>query len=180
MSLIDSGYNTDEVYQFCLRFPSRVYAIKGDPKASQGAAKEFTQIKNLGVAGVEGYRINVNAYKNHISAMLKIDPQQSDQPCVAGSVSFPSDIPDDAMKELTAEQRVQVIDKNGNPSWVWKRKGRNELWDTTVYNSAARDIFAWKVMKEYLEHEQVVWSTFWELMENMRLGYALDPTVGKG
>ena len=45
-------------------------------------------------------------------------------------------------KEMTAEEKIETTDKKGKKSWEWKRTGRNELWDRTVYNAAARDIAA--------------------------------------
>lgn len=178
ITLIDSGYRTAEVYAFCGQFTVGVYPLKGDDRPNKGPAREFKRIQDASTSGVDGWAVNVNHYKSRLAAVLRGKPLAPTEPATVDSVSFPVDLPNDALRELTAEEFVEKVNSNGGRSWVWKRvSARNELWDLTVYCAAARDIVAYMLCREHLELDTVVWGEFWELAESIRFGWAEVPPV---
>jgi phage terminase large subunit GpA-like protein len=173
-TVIDSGHNPKVAYAFCQAIGgSMVCPIKGASSRVTGAATEFTKMKNASQIGTEGWNINVDMYKSRISQLLLGPACDGTHLAPVESVSFPLEIPDAALKELTGEELIEETNKHGHKSWVWKRKAtRNELWDLTVYNSAARDILAYRLCRESLEQETVQWDLFWNLIEKGKIGWS--------
>jgi phage terminase large subunit GpA-like protein len=171
-TVVDSGYMSSTVYSFCAQYESGVYPIKGDDSLKKGADREFTRLKEASKAGVDGWLVNVNHYKTRLSTVLGTHPRPETEPALVDSVSFPADIEDDELKELTAEEFVEEKRRNGKSVWTWKRvKKRNELWDLTVYNSAARDIVAYMICREHFELDAVDWTNFWPYANANQLGW---------
>lgn len=179
LTLVDSGYRTGEVYDFCAQFEHGVFPLKGDDRPQKGPTKEFKRLKEASQAGVDGWVVNVNHYKTRLAAVLRAEPTSSNEPAPVNTVSFPDDLPNEALEELTAEEFVEMTNPRGEKSWGWKRKGRNELWDLTVYGGAARDIVAYMLCREHLELETIIWGRFWEIAESIGFGWADAPPVEK-
>lgn len=173
ITLVDSGWGerVSEVYGFCSQYKAMVYPLKGEAPKARGGGREFSRIENISRAGLVGWGVNVDHYKARLSAVLNSQPGGPKEPALVDSVSFPVEgLPDAALKELTAEERVA---KKSTGKLEWKRiHARNELWDLTVYCSAARDIAAYLLMREHFELDVVDWSQFWPLVDNMRWGWA--------
>jgi phage terminase large subunit GpA-like protein len=174
VTLIDSGYNTSEVYAFCGQYESAVYPIKGDDMVRQGANREFKRLTEASKSGVDGWLINVNHYKSRLAAVLRASPKPDTESAMVDSVSFPMNISDEALKELTAEEFI----RKPSGRWEWKRiHARNELWDLTVYNSAARDITAFMLMREHFDLDVIDWAALWPLIDGMRFGWVDVPAA---
>lgn len=177
VSLVDSNYRTAEVYAFCSQFQSGVFPLRGDVRATSGPAMEFKRIKDASTSGIAAWAVNVNHYKTRLAAVLKATPEPSTEPAAVDTVCFPEDLPNDALDELTAEEFCEVTKPNGKTEWTWKRRGRNELWDLTVYAMAARDIAAFMLCREELEFETIIWGQFWEICESGGFGWAEAPPL---
>lgn len=148
ITVVDSGYNTDTVYNFCGQWPVGVYPVKGrDAPPKNAALKEFSEFES--VLGVVGYGITVDLYKERWSAALKVEWEGVGlQP--AGHFNAPGAEPgatDKQLRELTAEVKAVKIDRDTGRKlgFVWRRPAgaANELWDLLVYASAALDMLAW-------------------------------------
>ncbi len=176
-TLVDSGHRNSEVYSFCSQFQNGgVYPIKGDSRVGEGPIKEFKAMKNASQSGVDGWIVNVNHYKMRLASVLRASPRGSNEPGLVDSVSLPDDLTNEGMKELIGEE---LITEKGR--LVWKRRAsRNELWDLTVYNSAARDIAAHLICLEHFQLDTVPWGEFWQFVESIKFGWAEVPPIAPG
>lgn len=140
---IDSGNQTDQVYNFCDPLPM-TYAIKGDKTLKQDKLKntDIDEQKGtdwrrfiLSTSGSHTFiRIVTNYYKGQIYRKLKnkMDPINGQPP---NSHQTPADYPDSYFKALTAEKQR----KDG--SFHNSAGRRNEALDLQVYNLAASDFW---------------------------------------
>jgi phage terminase large subunit GpA-like protein len=137
-TMIDAGYRTQTVYDFTRkRGHRRIFACKG--QSQQGKAilgrKTAQDVDHNGVkipGGVWLYPIGTDQAKELIYARLKIS-----QPG-PGCMHFPTGLPDDYYKGLTAERRVTKYEKGFlKTSWEKEASDRNEPLDLEVYAYAA-------------------------------------------
>jgi len=163
ITLIDSGYLTDQVYRFCGEYESGCFPSKGrDPQSTNIRDKEFTEFTTPN--GLRAFAITVNFYKDRWSAALRKEwDGQGLQPI--NYFNAPLDVTDDQLRELTVETKREIIDKSSGKrrGFEWHRPSgaKNELWDLLVYNNAAVDLIAWSVCKE-LGLEFTNWAAFWD------------------
>jgi phage terminase large subunit GpA-like protein len=132
---VDSGFHTQEVYNFCrLRVPN-VFPVKGAVRRNQPIIGKPSRqdvhwsgqtIKN----GVQLWPVGTDTAKATLYSRLRIKEGP-------GCVHFPVDIDDDFYMQLTAEKQITKFVK-GYPSREWiKVRERNEALDCTVYALAA-------------------------------------------
>ena len=165
LTLVDSGYRTDQVYSFCSEYESGVFPCKGrDVPAKSATVKEFHEF--VTPMGTTAYGITVDFYKDRWSAALRRRwSGQGHQP--VGQFNAPRDITDKQLKELTVEVKREVVEKvtGKRKGFEWHRPGgaANELWDLLVYNNAALDLIAWNVCRGQLEMEYVNWPAFFDM-----------------
>lgn len=139
---IDSGYNTQKVYEFTRKHASlKVYAVKGMEKLPivVGAPKDAdikTGDGRMIYRGTKFYPVGVNVIKPDVYGWLKREcPKSEDVDEIGyptGYFHFP-EMSEDWFRQLTAEQLAPVI-INGYKINRWKKiYERNEVLDTTVY-----------------------------------------------
>jgi len=164
LTLVDSGYNADTVYEFCEQYERGVFPVAGRTTQNTGrSVKEYQPFETK--RGTVGYWINVDRYKDRLAASLRRewDGVQLQPP---GYVNFPQDYPEAFFKQLTVEQkRERVNERTGQRmGWEWYRPSNadNHAWDLTVYNLAALDMVAVDLCIEQHEREAVDWVEFWE------------------
>ena len=174
-TVIDSGYYSDQVLQFCADMGAGVVPVKGDDSVQQRSIQQFAKMETK--TGMQGFRIAVSLYKDRWSAALR---RQWDGDGVqpVGHFNAPVDVTDKQLRELTVEQkreRVHPITKRPM-GYEWYRPGNvaNELWDLLIYSSAAVDILAWLICIEQCKLEKVDFDEFWRYLEQERLYYSLD------
>ncbi len=144
LMVVDSGYNTQTVYNFVRRFPpNRVRAIKG----SDNLAIIFSTPKDVEVSymgqklkkGLKLWTVGVSMIKTQLYGWLKQDPptkENEDQTLPIGYCHFPQ-YDEDFFKQLTAEEvQVKLVKGYRRHEWV-KIRDRNEALDLSVYNRAA-------------------------------------------
>lgn len=162
LTLIDSGFLTDQVYTFCGDYDRGVHPVKGQavsPKSVRVA--EVTEFEND--RGLLAFGITVDLYKDRWSAILR---RQWDglgqQP--PGCFNAPINVTDKELRELTVESKRPKIDKltGKRLGYVWHRPSGapNELWDLLIYNSAALDLLARDWVTSNGE-EFMNWAGFW-------------------
>jgi len=161
-TLVDARYSQDTVVNFCSEYTDGVYPIIGSPRTARNkTVREFTEWKTQ--AGVAGYNITVDHYKDRMNSILRRDwaPEMGAQPPFL--FNAPVDLSDRQLKELTVEHRRDVLDPNGNTMQVWHRPGnvKNELWDLLGYGFASVDIIAWAICIKHFELEKIDWPQFW-------------------
>ena len=171
LTLVDSGYRTDTVYQFAAEYEVGVYPVKGREAPPKSATiKEFSDYTTP--MGTTAYNVTVDLYKDRWSAALRRGwDGHSLQP--VGHFNAPVDINDRQLKELTVETKREKIEKSTGKrvGFEWHRPSGapNELWDLLIYNNAALDLIAWDVCRKQLEMEFVNWTAFYDLLLDQRV-----------
>jgi phage terminase large subunit GpA-like protein len=143
---IDSGYATDEIYEFVLANQHRrIYATKGIAGRSGEPIVGKPSDKRYGRAPrpVRLYPINVDDAKGEIIANLALPGAGSGLPGAGpGYIHFPNrldNVDEEFFAQLCAEHRETVYSKGGIAThfvWVQDRE-RNEALDCTVLALAA-------------------------------------------
>ena len=174
LTLIDSGYRSDDVYQFALDYEAGVYPSKGRDAAPKSASiREFSAYTTP--MGTTAYGITVDLYKDRWSAALKRGWSGEElQP--ETYFNAPLDITDKQLKELTAEVKRERIEKSTGKrigfEWYRPSGAANELWDLLIYNNAALDLIAWDVCRNQLGLEFVNWTAFYDSALSDKLFYS--------
>jgi len=146
MTAIDSGFSTQEVYNFVRQYsPRRVIAIKGKDNLEKMIARPSkVDVKENGKdirRGVQLWRVGTNITKGELYSLLKKDPPKDlleDYP--DGYCHFPQ-YDEEYFKQLTAEKKIITKNKKGFNIIEWvKTRDRNEILDLHVYNRAAAAI----------------------------------------
>lgn len=134
---IDSGYLTDEVYDFCrTRRGRRVYAVKGRSGASRPVVGPPTDAKDRKGRKIKLWTVGVDSAKDLIYARLRKTTDAEDRGG-AGYCHFPTERGEEFFAQLTAEQKITKY-RRGFPYEVWEKiRPRNEALDRRVYALAA-------------------------------------------
>lgn len=141
MMAIDSGYNTNHIYNWVRRHPiNRVMAVKGsDQAALLLGAPSAVDINLAGKRirrGVKLWPVGVSIAKGELYAWLKQEKPLDGEKFVNGYCHFP-EYGDEYFKQLTSEQLVVRIIK-GRRQYEWeKTRDRNEALDCRIYARAA-------------------------------------------
>ena len=149
LACIDTGYRTDEAYEFVRRHRDRARAIKGVDRLS-GVPYTMSKIDRnpktgaIMPGGVSLYRLDTFVYKDKLSRLITTDPP------IFHLHKTPLD---DYFRQMTAEHKVIRRDKKNGKVWeVWCLKTealKNNFWDTEVYSAAAADmLFVSSLRKE--------------------------------
>jgi phage terminase large subunit GpA-like protein len=171
LTLIDSGYRADDVYQFASEYSAGVYPVKGrehPPKAA--VIREFSDFTTP--LGTIAYGITVDIYKDRWSAALRRSWDGLD---IQDDTFFnaPSDASDRQLRELTVEAKRERIEKSTGKrigfEWFRPSGADNELWDLLVYNNAALDMLAAEVCITQGGAEYVSWPDFYHRAQAERL-----------
>ncbi|HZT29424.1 MAG TPA: phage terminase large subunit family protein [Bryobacteraceae bacterium] len=142
---VDSGYATNEVYEWARRQGHRVLVIKGDSRAPAiiGAASPI-EVGPLGVKlkrGVKVWPVNSGMAKEELYRWLRLErPTDEDLeqgiPFPPGYCHFPR-YSEEYFKQITAEQLVAKLVKGYRKLEWQKMRDRNEALDCRVYARAA-------------------------------------------
>lgn len=154
---IDSGFRTDEVYQFCSRFPEVCIPVKGSSNHSTMAAPyTMTSLEKGVVGGLKLYVLNTDYWKDFIFARM-IRPADED-----GTIHLYKACPQEYSDHLRSEEKQEIRNvKTGAVKVQWKPLTShpvNHLLDTCTYNAAVADIAGVKYLIEseaYEETEEV-------------------------
>jgi len=131
---VDSGYLTQEVYNFCrMRRHRNIYAVKGMHTYTQQLLKRPTkqEFRRNGAtikSGAELYQVSSTTAKQHLFARLASDRKQPPQHRLE---HFSHDLADDYFRQLTSE----VYDPNKR-LYVRLKDRHNEALDTCNYAEA--------------------------------------------
>ena len=142
---VDSGYATNEVYEWARRQGNRVLVVKGDSRAPAilGAASPI-DVGPLGVKlkrGVKVWPVNSGMAKEELYRWLRLDrPTDEDLeqgiPHPPGYCHFPR-YGEEYFKQITAEQLMAKLVKGYRKLEWQKMRERNEALDCRVYARAA-------------------------------------------
>ena len=150
---IDSGFRTDEVYQFCSRFPEVCIPVKGSSNHSTMAAPyTMTSLEKGVVGGLKLYVLNTDYWKDFIFARM-IRPAGED-----GTIHLYKECPQEYSDHLRSEEKQEIRNvKTGAVTVQWKPLTShpvNHLLDTCTYNAAVADIAGVKYLVEPADYEE--------------------------
>ncbi|WP_394908928.1 phage terminase large subunit family protein [uncultured Helicobacter sp.] len=124
ISLIDSGFNKERVYNF-VRLDSRFFASKGASESEK--KKDFINPSKKMASGVRLFSIGTYAGKSEVFKLLRIDEVG------AGYCHFNESYSLEYFRQLTAEKLVKTKTPNGYTTYRWEKiRERNEGLDLFV------------------------------------------------
>ena len=150
---IDSGFRTDEVYQFCSRFPEVCIPVKGSSNHSTMAAPyTMTSLEKGVVGGLKLYVLNTDYWKDFIFArMIRLADED-------GTIHLYKECPQEYSDHLRSEEKQEIRNvKTGAVTVQWKPLTShpvNHLLDTCTYNAAVADIAGVKYLVEPVDYEE--------------------------
>lgn len=133
--LIDSGYQADTIYDFCLDNSDWAFPVKGASNPMLDRYK-ISKLEKEGKAyGMQLFIVDGGKYKDSISARMRRENG-------IGSWMVFKDIDQEYAKQVTAEHKVMVKLNNGKKvqRWVMKNShGDNHYLDCEVYAMASAE-----------------------------------------
>lgn len=138
---IDSGFNTQHVYNFCRKFPStRVIPLKGsDAMAQIIGIPRIVDVRAKGKTyrrGVKVWTVGVSHLKSELYGFLKLEKPIENDIYPTGFCHFP-EYDSEYFKQITAETIVTKRNRKGFSTTEWvKSRERNEALDCRIYNRA--------------------------------------------
>ena len=138
---VDSGYNTQAVYNFCRKYPiNRVIPLKGyDELSTIIGVPKAVDVKHGGKLirrGVKVWPVGSSMIKSELYGRLKIEEPIPGEPIPKGFLHFPQ-YAEEYFRQLCAEKLVIKKDRRGFSRYEWvKERERNEALDLKVYNRA--------------------------------------------
>ncbi|MFA5321988.1 MAG: terminase gpA endonuclease subunit [Smithella sp.] len=142
LTCIDSGYNTDEVYDICRYWSDCAKATKGQETLSGVPYKSAHIDKYPGnnkiiPGGLTLYHLDTNYFKNKIHRWMQFNSD--------GITKFhlPENPDETYLRHLCSEKKVIERDNKGRGHEIWKMKAgyaANHYLDCEVYATAAAEI----------------------------------------
>lgn len=150
---IDSGFRTDEVYQFCSRFPEVCIPIKGSSNhTTMTAPYTMTSLEKGVVGGLKLYVLNTDYWKDFIFARMIRQAGED------GTIHLYKECPQEYSDHLRSEEKQEIRNvKTGAVTVQWKPLTShpvNHLLDTCTYNAAVADIAGVKYLVEPADYEE--------------------------
>lgn len=146
MMAIDSGFNTQAVYDF-LRPRNRRHraiAVKGSGKPDAKllglpVRQEKTKGDRIKRYGIQSYPVGTWPLKSEFNGQLRLKPPEIENaPFPLGYCHFTLEHDEAFFKESTAEQ-LAVTTAKGKTTMAWVVKGENHYLDTRIYARAAAE-----------------------------------------
>lgn len=142
---VDSGFNTQTVYNWCRKHPiNRVIAVKGQENLQtiigNGRAVDVKKNRSIAKRAYKFFPVGVSLLKSQIYSHLNMSKPVEGEEYPPSFYHFPQYEPE-FFKMLTAEQLVKRVVR-GYPKYIWEKiRDRNEALDTLVYARAAASYF---------------------------------------
>ncbi len=140
---VDTGYNTQHVYDFCRRFDiTRVVPVKGNDKQQMIIAPpRQVDVTKAGkkIGKVKVWHVGVGMVKSEVYGFLR--QEIAEDGSVPNGYCFFPQYDQHYFKGLTAEQLEMRVNNRGYREYVWVKKyDRNEPLDCRVYARAAASV----------------------------------------
>lgn len=141
MMAVDTGYNTQVVYNWVRQFPiTKVIAIKGREYLSTAVghptAVDVNVLGRIQRRALKLFPLGVNVLKADLYGTLKMEVPDEGCEYPAGFCFFP-EYDEEYFKQLTAERLIKRLVR-GHPHYEWEKiRERNEALDCRVYARAA-------------------------------------------
>ncbi|GAH67044.1 unnamed protein product, partial [marine sediment metagenome] len=147
---VDSGYEPDDVYEYCRKRPGFTIPTKGEPgpcmkplrpsDLESATERRLNRRQKIRYRGMQLLLIDTHYFKNQVTSW--VTPRRDDDgKIIADALTlFYDEVPEYYFKEFGNEQLVKVRDKRGNAKWLWQpvTKGApSHSLDTAVLCAAA-------------------------------------------
>lgn len=145
MLAVDSGFNTQHVYNWVRKFPpNRVIAIKGrDNLGTMVGRPSHVDVNVRGkkiARGLMVWPVGTNIIKSELYGILRLETPGKEDPIPPAWANFP-EYPEEFFKQLCAEKLVIKRNNKGFSRYEWeKSRERNEALDCRVYARACAAI----------------------------------------
>lgn len=136
LALVDSGDQTDDVYDFCLRNIEWAVPCKGTGNMLNHYKISTVNKENSRANGMRLVLLDGGKYKDMIAARMR-------KPNGNGSWMVHAECDLEYCEQVTAEHKISVRDKSGRESQRWVPKtshADNHYLDTEVYAACAADL----------------------------------------
>lgn len=146
LCLIDSGYRTEEVYDYCLQIQSQMgnivlpckgeFNLKSESRFRKKVIDNVNATETKAGLGQTIYLVNVDKYKDVIASQMQRPMYKY------GAFMFHADTEIEYAEQMTSEHKVVEI-KNNLETYTWVPKtshAKNHYWDCEVYASLAADL----------------------------------------
>jgi phage terminase large subunit GpA-like protein len=152
---VDSGYEPNDVYDYCRQRPGVTIPTKGEPgpratplqarpleKATQ---QRLTAQQRRRYRGMQLLLVDTYYFKDQVTSWVEPRTDEDEETGVTKIIappltSFYDEIPDYYFKEFCNEHKVQVRDRRGNLKWEWRPASTGastHALDTAVLCAAA-------------------------------------------
>lgn len=138
---IDTGFRTEEVYDYCWKHQGVAYPVKGSSKPMiQYLLPTNVEPRTPGRTPLQLWRVNTTQYKNEIAQRLAV-------PIGRGSWMLNADCDLEYAEQITSEHRI--IDEKGVEKWEPKTSSKqNHWWDCAVYSFAVADLANMRALQD--------------------------------
>lgn len=147
---VDSGYEPDDVYDYCRRHPGLAIPTKGEPgprlkpltpsDLETATERRLSSYKRRKYRGMQLLIVDTFYFKNQVTSWCEPRFDEEGKITADALTSFYDEIPSIYFTEFTNEQKVKVRDRRGNAKWVWQPIGKGvptHSLDTAVLAAAA-------------------------------------------
>lgn len=145
LAAIDSGYNTDEVYQFCAEHMDVTIPTKGSATPLRSRYTVTVLDKGSKGFGLRLFRFDPNQMKDYIAGRLQVDAG------AAGSWNVFRGVEREYSDQICAEQKVEHKDKKGRVTQRWEKissHAQNHYLDCETNNILAAEILGVRYLVE--------------------------------
>lgn len=146
---IDSGYNTDEVYQFCAKRADVCLPSKGASRKMTSRYSVSILDKGIGM-GLRLYVFDSNQFKDFIAGRLTIPAGEK------GSWNVYENIDRRYCDQICSEQKVEHKDKKGRVTLEWEKvssHAQNHMLDVETNNALAAEILGVRYLQDKVEEK---------------------------
>ena len=142
---IDTGYRTEEIYDYCERHPRVAIPVKGSstPMVQRARPSNIERKDKLNKVPLQLWIVNTDTYKNEIAMRMEI-------PMGKGSWMLNADCDREFAEQITSEHRV-IQTKGGRAVETWEKKTsakQNHWLDCSVYSFAVADLVHMRQLQE--------------------------------
>lgn len=147
---VDSGYEPDDVYEYCRKRPGLTIPTKGEPgprmkpltpsDLESATERRLNRRQRVRYKGMQLLIVDTHYFKNQVTSWVEAK-RDEDGKIIAEPLSlFYDEIPQYYFTEFGNEQLVKVRDTKGNARWLWQpvtRGAPTHSLDTAVLCAAA-------------------------------------------
>jgi phage terminase large subunit GpA-like protein len=156
MCLIDSGYRTDEVYQFCAIHPDICKPSKGSSKPLKSPYL-ISNIENQNVGLLKLFMVDTNYYKDFIEGRRQKEPGEPGAWMLFNGEDRDLQL---FVDHVTSEVKVTVLDRRtGAEHEEWQlisSHAQNHLLDCDVYSTCAAEVCGIRYLRQEISEPEPV------------------------